>query len=553
MTHEVKLAIYDLSQGMARTLSSQFLGPNHVIDIIPHTSIIAFGKEYYFGSMGVEGTDPMVFRTTRQLNPIQFDTLGQSNVSQTEFESWCRRVMENGLYAPSSYDLINRNCNHFTHHAATEGLRLQKGTPEWILNVPQRFMASPMGQMIRPMLQQMQITGPTGDGSNTIGFHANETSSTTNKGDSSSSSSKDSSNANATANPWAHLQSTKDSKKLSSSDTQPSLSSSKQPPTRKLETPTLDSYNRPLLSNDTNMVNVCVNKIRNGNVLNHLQTTQKQKLFESLDVLPVLLNGKTSNGMQSQLALHIDNLSCIIKLDDQAATQSEKTFTLMLLRLLILRKEIDSKTLTSTMEAMMTIINRDDSKHATTKNTALNSMAWCVISNAIGSEYIEKHQFCLKEHFLQTLVDSAVSALSSDQPAQVRQSSAAFLYNTILMLKKKNCLCGNKRPRTDDDDVEEKKEEGDDSVYDLYVSILCSVIEDVSDELDTTVLTRKLLIIGKILRESSGVNHTMVSLMMELGYRDALLAVRDAAEISQDQTSVVIDIAKEIVHMLPIV
>lgn len=33
----VQLAIYDLSHGMARTLSGQFLGPGHELDLIPHT------------------------------------------------------------------------------------------------------------------------------------------------------------------------------------------------------------------------------------------------------------------------------------------------------------------------------------------------------------------------------------------------------------------------------------------------------------------------------------------------------------------------------------
>jgi hypothetical protein len=36
-TFEVHVAIYDLSRGMARSLSGQFLGPQYAIDAIPHT------------------------------------------------------------------------------------------------------------------------------------------------------------------------------------------------------------------------------------------------------------------------------------------------------------------------------------------------------------------------------------------------------------------------------------------------------------------------------------------------------------------------------------
>jgi hypothetical protein len=43
MSNQVQLAVYDLSQGMARTLSAQFLGPAFEIPAIPHTGIIVYG------------------------------------------------------------------------------------------------------------------------------------------------------------------------------------------------------------------------------------------------------------------------------------------------------------------------------------------------------------------------------------------------------------------------------------------------------------------------------------------------------------------------------
>jgi hypothetical protein len=33
--------------------TAQFLGPQHAIDIIPHTAIVVFGQEYFFGQ-GIE-------------------------------------------------------------------------------------------------------------------------------------------------------------------------------------------------------------------------------------------------------------------------------------------------------------------------------------------------------------------------------------------------------------------------------------------------------------------------------------------------------------------
>ena len=144
---EVHIAIYDLSNGMARGLSAQFLGPQYAIDIIPHTAIVAFGKEYFFG----QGE----FRQTRGIHPIEIQSLGHTSCTQSEFEAWCRTQAQ-GRFSVTSYDLLTRNCNNFTEEAAREGLRLNRGVPSWILEVPQKFLSSPMGMMVRPMLEQMQ-------------------------------------------------------------------------------------------------------------------------------------------------------------------------------------------------------------------------------------------------------------------------------------------------------------------------------------------------------------------------------------------------------------
>jgi len=44
---EVTLHLYDLSQGMARNFSRQFLGKQ--IEGIWHTGICVYGKEFYYG------------------------------------------------------------------------------------------------------------------------------------------------------------------------------------------------------------------------------------------------------------------------------------------------------------------------------------------------------------------------------------------------------------------------------------------------------------------------------------------------------------------------
>jgi hypothetical protein len=48
---KVQLVVYDLSQGMARTLSAQFLGPAFEIPAIPHTGILVYGTYDCFGCL----------------------------------------------------------------------------------------------------------------------------------------------------------------------------------------------------------------------------------------------------------------------------------------------------------------------------------------------------------------------------------------------------------------------------------------------------------------------------------------------------------------------
>jgi len=41
------LHLYDLSMGMARSLSAAIVGTQ--IDLIPHTGIVVYGNEYFYG------------------------------------------------------------------------------------------------------------------------------------------------------------------------------------------------------------------------------------------------------------------------------------------------------------------------------------------------------------------------------------------------------------------------------------------------------------------------------------------------------------------------
>ena len=57
--YQVKLHIYDLSQGMAKQFSMALIGKQ--VDYIPHTGIVIYDKEFYYGggiSYDVPGMTP---------------------------------------------------------------------------------------------------------------------------------------------------------------------------------------------------------------------------------------------------------------------------------------------------------------------------------------------------------------------------------------------------------------------------------------------------------------------------------------------------------------
>lgn len=47
MSEKVTLALYDITNGLARSMSMMIIGQQ--VDAVYHSSLIAFGREYYFG------------------------------------------------------------------------------------------------------------------------------------------------------------------------------------------------------------------------------------------------------------------------------------------------------------------------------------------------------------------------------------------------------------------------------------------------------------------------------------------------------------------------
>ncbi|KAE9618027.1 hypothetical protein Lal_00037947 [Lupinus albus] len=150
--HRVTLNVYDLSQGLARQLSSSFLGK--AIEGIWHTGIAVYGNEYYFGG----GIQHCPAGTTQYGVPLRVVELGVTHVPKDVFEMYLQEISPR--YTAEAYSLLTHNCNNFSNEVAQ--FLVGATIPEYILNLPNEVMSSPMGALVLPMIQNLEATMRSG-------------------------------------------------------------------------------------------------------------------------------------------------------------------------------------------------------------------------------------------------------------------------------------------------------------------------------------------------------------------------------------------------------
>lgn len=138
--------VYDITMGMAKAMSMMVIGQQ--IDAVYHTSIVVFGREYYFGG-GICNDAP---KTTPYGKPIQEIPLGQTEIPKEVFEEFLTDISPR--FTAEKYDIIEHNCNMFTD-AAAEFL-VGKGIGDQYVKQAKNLLESPAGQMFKPLLAQMQ-------------------------------------------------------------------------------------------------------------------------------------------------------------------------------------------------------------------------------------------------------------------------------------------------------------------------------------------------------------------------------------------------------------
>ena len=141
----VDLYVYDLSRGLARALSQQYLGIH--LDAVYHTSVVFNKTEYFFGA-GIQTCRPP--GSTHHGQPMKSVRLGTTHLPSDTIDEYLDALRE--VYSAERYDLFEHNCNNFSHDLST--FLVGQGIPDEITSLPRRVLETPLGQMLRPQLDQ---------------------------------------------------------------------------------------------------------------------------------------------------------------------------------------------------------------------------------------------------------------------------------------------------------------------------------------------------------------------------------------------------------------
>ena len=151
MSYPVTLYIYDLSQGMARTLGPSLGLPN--LEGVWHTAIVVHDTEIFFGGSGIEHCLP---GNTMLGRPLEAKVLGRTSISMENLTNYLRQIGQSEFHG-SRYDLFKHNCNNFSS-TLTKFLGVQD-IPRHILDLPDQVLASPMAAVLRPIIEQATPAG----------------------------------------------------------------------------------------------------------------------------------------------------------------------------------------------------------------------------------------------------------------------------------------------------------------------------------------------------------------------------------------------------------
>ena len=135
---EVWLYQYDLTNGIGPKICKFMTGIE--IEGVWHTSLVVYGKEYFFGG-GIQSDLPGF---TPYGTPLKKSLLGKTTKTQKEFEDYLYTLGD--VYNADNYHIYKNNCNHFTNAIAL--YLCNKPVPDDIVNQYKTLEGTAFGQWL---------------------------------------------------------------------------------------------------------------------------------------------------------------------------------------------------------------------------------------------------------------------------------------------------------------------------------------------------------------------------------------------------------------------
>ena len=135
---EVWLYQYDLTNGIGPKICKFMTGIE--IEGVWHTSLVVFGREYFFGG-GIQCDLPGY---TPYGTPLKKSVFGTTTKTKEEFEEYLKTLDD--VYNAETYHIYKNNCNHFTNAIAL--YLCGKPLPEDIVDQYKVLQGTPFGNWV---------------------------------------------------------------------------------------------------------------------------------------------------------------------------------------------------------------------------------------------------------------------------------------------------------------------------------------------------------------------------------------------------------------------
>lgn len=420
--------------------------------------------------------------------------MGMTTKTMAELQTFLHSI--NHQFNAATYNLLTNNCNNFSD--ACVNFLVNHSIPSYIVDLPNIVFNTPMGAMLRPMIENMQNQINAGGGG------------------------MDPFGSNTMSSQVSSQQQQQEQRQSRNALTQAFAASSP----ASIVQAQLEEL--PLLSAENNRatLDAITNKL-----LNTKTSDGTGKLLDEatqICIMNVKNNLNNSHSDIHNVDISEEEINCILSVINQYLPCQMSA--LFLLRLTVLSSSVCH----SVPKIIDVLVDKLSAGAAAFSGIPACVMALCTLSNLLGND--KARLLIFDGRFENKLLDSAMSYLGHER-TELRQISATLIYNFTLSCTNSNapasagwCPPGTGVVTAVNDVAQPQNQ---DEIPELAVQILCSTLEGIANEIDGGIRKRRLCSSLRVVRRCKS---SASSLIKDLGfnvYFDDILAMPNLPEEEQ--------------------